>query len=1051
MHPRGTLALLLCALLLLRRRAAAFNLDTENAVTRSGDPDSLFGFSLAMHRQLQPSEKRMLLVGAPRAKALGKQQATITGGLYTCDINAGCTRVDFDKDENIQEESKQNQWMGVTVQSQGPGGKVLTCAHRYERRNRVNSTQESRDITGRCFVLSQDLTINPRTDEDGGNWKFCQGRTRGHEKYGSCQQGLSATFTKDYHYLVFGAPGAFNWKGIVRVEQKNATLVDMGLYFDGPFESTAENKQQSEELPVPASSYLGFSLDSGKAIVKKGELTVVAGAPRAYHSGAVVFLKKIEQTTFMERVLVLEGEGLASSFGYDLTVLDLNADGWEDLVVGAPQHFVRDGDAGGAIYVYLNQGGVWDKLKPIRIEGTKDSMFGLAVENIGDINLDGFQDVAVGAPYDNNGAGNVFIYHGTNKKFSTKPAQVLSAKDPNIKLFGYSLAGNMDLDMNSYPDIAVGSLSNVVNIYRARPVISIQKVVTTTPSDLDLTKKNCGDSICLTIEACFSYTAKPEGYSPKVVVNYTIQAEGERRNEQLPSRVQFRNPSPGDTPYQSTGTLELLGQNQKKCITKELKLQDNIKDKVRRIPIEVMVNLQDSPRVRRQSNLPQLKPVLDASQPASVLSSVNFLKEGCGSDNVCESNLQLKYRFCSREPNKDVFTPLPLDKDLPLISLSDQKEIALEVTVTNKNGDDAYETYLNASMPGALSYSASRTLNMNKQVACGANQDGSNATCELGNPFKRDSEVTFYIILNTGGISLKTTEVDIHLKLFTTSRQNVIDVDAKAKVVIELMLSVIGGAKPTQVFFGGESKGESAMTTETDIGSHIDYEFRISNFGKPLKHGTPSLTIQWPKYNKDGKWLLYLMKITTEGITRTRCTNEQEVNMLKVNEDSTASRTKRDVGGDADGKFSFLFGKRKNKTLSCSEDAKCVQIKCPLTEMKSTALVRLSARLWNTTFLEDYPSMNYLDLVVTASLNLDGADEHLVLKDSNTLARVTVFPEKKSFLRRGGVAWWIILVAILLGLLLLGLLAFLLWKCGFFGKDNKGHDSSKTEKLTSDA
>lgn len=69
-------------------------------------------------------------------------------------------------------------------------------------------------MTGRCYVLSQDLTINEASDEDGGDWMFCNGRNRGHERFGSCQQGLSAAFTKDYHYLVFGAPGAYNWKGI---------------------------------------------------------------------------------------------------------------------------------------------------------------------------------------------------------------------------------------------------------------------------------------------------------------------------------------------------------------------------------------------------------------------------------------------------------------------------------------------------------------------------------------------------------------------------------------------------------------------------------------------------------------------------------------------------------------------------------------------------------------------------------------------------------------------------------------------------------------------
>lgn len=44
--------------------------------------------------------------------------------------------------------------------------------------------------------------------------------------------------------------------------------------------------------------------------------------------------------------------------------------------------------------------------------------------------------------------------------------QILHGSPLSVKLFGYSLAGNMDLDQNSYPDLAVGSLSDSVFIYR---------------------------------------------------------------------------------------------------------------------------------------------------------------------------------------------------------------------------------------------------------------------------------------------------------------------------------------------------------------------------------------------------------------------------------------------------------------------------------------------------------------------------------------------------------------------------------------------------------
>uniref|UniRef100_A0A4W5RJL0 Integrin, alpha 6b n=1 Tax=Hucho hucho TaxID=62062 RepID=A0A4W5RJL0_9TELE len=895
---------------------SAFNLDTENVLIQNGEPGSLFGFSLAMHRQLDPVDK-----------IIGHQDAANYVFLFS------------------------PQFCDIQLQSNNNFVSSLQLPNRLGR--------------GECMV---------------------------------------------------------------RVEHKNSTLLEMRSYKDGPYEVGDENQLNPDLVPVPPNSYLGFSMDSGKAITKMGQLTVVAGAPRAHHSGEVVLLKKeSDESSMLSPEYILEGEGLASSFGYDLAVVDLTGDGWQDIVVGAPQFFEKDGKVGGAIYAYINKGGVWSKLTPTRIDGPQDSMFGLAVENLGDLNLDGYQDIAVGAPYDDSvGSGKVFIYHGSAQGINIKPAQVLSGVSSKTRLFGYSLAGNMDLDRNSYPDLAVGSLSDSVFIYRARPVINIQKVVKTMPKEIDPSKKNCGNNICLEVEACISYTANPKSYNPKLTVAYSFEADTERRKKGLPPRVTFSTRSSEDHDYESTGVLTLSAQGKKECITAKLTLQENIKDKLRGIPIEVSVEIQNSKRKRRA--LPGLMPILDSNQAITASAEVSFLKEGCGSDNLCQSNLQLQHRFYYREPNKDVFHLLPVENGVPVFTLSDQKDIVLEITVTNKNGDDAHEAALVASFPPSLSYSTSRS---DRQVSCVANKNGSQADCELGNPFKRDSEVMFYIILSTAGISLNTTELEIDLKLETTSdQQKVGGVKAKAKVVIELQLSLTGVAKPSQVYFTGEVKGESDMKSEGDIGSPIEYEFRVINLGKPLKtYGTASLIINWPKETVEGKWILYLVKMDSQGLEQITCSPDREINPLTVKEVSN-SRRRRAVGetDKPEGTIALLTDKRKYTTLSCEDGAKCVEIHCSLQGLDSNAVILLRSRLWNSTFLEDYSKLNYLDVIVKASLRVDGTAKNMVLRNAETQVRVTVFPERR-VAQYGGLPWWIILVAILLGLLLLGLLVFLLWKC----------------------
>uniref|UniRef100_A0A3Q2IC17 Integrin alpha-7 n=2 Tax=Equus TaxID=9789 RepID=A0A3Q2IC17_HORSE len=1049
---------------LLSPRAVAFNLDVMGALLKEGEPDSLFGFSVALHRQLQPRPQSWLLVGAPQALALPGQQANRTGGLFACPLSleeTDCYRVDIDRGADVQKESKENQWLGVSVRSQGPGGKIVTCAHRYEARQRVDQMLETRDVIGRCFVLSQDLAI--RDELDGGEWKFCEGRPQGHEQFGFCQQGTAAAFSPDSHYLLFGAPGTYNWKGTARVELCAQGSADLAHLDDGPYEAGGEKEQDPRLIPVPANSYFGFSIDSGKGLVRAEELSFVAGAPRANHTGAVVILRKDSASRLVPEV-TLFGERLTSGFGYSLAVADLNNDGWTDLVVGAPYFFERQEELGGAVYVYLNQGGHWAEVSPLRLCGSPDSMFGISLAVLGDLNQDGFPDIAVGAPFD--GHGKVFIYHGSSLGVVVKPSQVLEGEAVGIKSFGYSLSGGLDVDGNHYPDLLVGSLADTAVLFRARPVLHVSHEVFIAPRTIDLEQPNCagGHSVCVDLRVCFSYIAAPSSYSPIVALDYVLDGDTDRRLRGQVPRVTFLSRGPDDPKHQASGTVWLKHQHDRVCGDTLFQLQENVKDKLRAIVVTLSYSLQ-TPRLRRQAldqGLPPVAPILSAHQPSSQRAEIHFLKQGCGEDKICQSNLQLVHaRFCARVSDTE-FQPLPMDADgtTALFALSGQPVIGLELKVTNlpsdpaqpqADGDDAHEAQLLVTLPASLHYSGVRALDPVEKPLCLSNENASHVECELGNPMKRGAQVTFYLILSTSGITIETTELEVELLLATISEQELHPVSARARVFIELPLSITGVAIPQQLFFSGVVRGESAMQSERDVGSKVKYEVTVSNQGQSLNTlGSAFLNIMWPHEIANGKWLLYPMRVELEGGQgpgqKGLCSPRP--NILHLDVDSRDRRRRelerpeqqepREPPEPSTSWWPVSSAeKKKNVTLDCARGtANCVVFSCPLYSFDRAAVLHVWGRLWNSTFLEEYSAVKSLEVIVRANITVKSSIKNLLLRDASTVIPVMVYLDPVAVVAEG-VPWWVILLAVLAGLLVLALLVLLLWKCGFFHRSSQ--------------
>ena len=1006
--------------LLLLNPAHLYNIDTTDPIKLRGPNDGeYFGYSAAIQKS---GEGSWVLVGAPTANmtlsdgSVGERWGTV----YNCSVEVEqCSIVLLDTQPPQDKEVKEGQWTGATLSTNPATYDAVACAHRYTKRGKMNTDNEV-GMRGRCWQISArgHASIVPDMCTD---LEFRQD-----DQCDRCSQGFSAVYD-DVNMLSVGGVGYNKWMGRAMFYSTATSEVENPhLAYSGYFSRTYD--------------YLGYSMAS--CLDRDSSMRYVfIGAPRSFlMKGKVDYIMYKEGSTFMQTSPLARGMSFGAYFGAAVTCGYTKLEKFQ-VIIGAP--FWSDpsvtGDYNrGIVYIYeVNKYFGIPSFPRALIQGKRaGDRFGASLSVIGDINKDGYEDLAVGAPADlSPDAGRVYIYLGSSLGISAAQTavQVLSATPtPGAPLYGFggSVSQSADIDNNRYPDIVVGAFySDTAFIYRTLPIVNIN--VTNSVPDLVDKDDICNNETvaCFKLEFCASY--KP---------NYSSSTTKHSSNLKVTNYLDIENTIPytkrvrfADKTYNNTVIFEglIYGENYENCSSIYVYLKEDITNIKQLISIKTEIEVVESPKFENRI-------AMNVSQFSYDISQVK-IKTSCGNAS-CITDLILES------------TGIQFDKydeatSRGVLYSGFNEVIWSNYTITrNTSLGKPFGSHLLITMPQSMYIIRVRDSKGARLSMCTPySATEGRYYCGLDNKLDKNNTVTFSFSVEYSVSGVKNTKeviVRTELKPEGSDDQNpdnnVLLQNTPVRKLSRLELS--GTTSPATSTFQLTDSDKQVMTV-SDIGGSVETTFLPVNMG-PGQLDNLELKIEVPFALNTSQDFIYPYKV--DSTTEVEC-SEEFLNVKNI--PSSSSRSRRSAASPDSDVMSFLLagdagsqgvgnGGGDDKPMlpvkfECGATVHCINISCTVKSLSRDIVgIRLTSYVWEPSF--ETP-MTIVTSVRGWVHNRDpGAD-----LTSDSVTGPIVLPLKivatASLVKPLSI--WVLVGSACGGLCGLALLVIILYKCGFFERN----------------